>query len=314
MRAAFLRAPDTSATVSVLPQSRYRVAGRTVVTDRPIDELSLFERPADDPEAFPVPPSPPAAGPGDARVLFAGSGWVADGQRRVECRFDGGAYRLAVGGVGELWVAADGRCLGCGRPAPGLEPRLARLALIGPALTLALAAQGTFCLHASAVETPSGVFAFAGESGAGKSTLARMLAGPPLGYRRVADDLLPLDPRSEPPVARADFPQLKLKRAEQPFMTGPPSLPLRAVFVIGPPAAGAPPRESVEIEPLTAKTATLALVRHTVASRLFDPGLLERHLQASAALARAVLVRRLSYPWGEGSPQRIAEAIEASCS
>lgn len=57
---------------------------------------------------------------------------------------------------------------------------------------IVLQAQGTETLHASAVEGPCGVVAFAGISGNGKSTLAWAL-GRRAGFRQVADDAVVLD-------------------------------------------------------------------------------------------------------------------------
>jgi energy-coupling factor transporter ATP-binding protein EcfA2 len=51
------------------------------------------------------------------------------------------------------------------------------------------ALQGQVTLHASAVASTTGVYAFVGASGAGKSTLAGCLAR--LGWRPISDDLLP---------------------------------------------------------------------------------------------------------------------------
>lgn len=282
----------------------YRVAGRVVTTNLAVGELSPLEVPGaslDEP--------PPAAEPGELRrassLIFAGEAWVVDRDRPVECRLDAHAYRLRVGGAGSFWVALDGRSLGCSKIDAEGGGQLARLALVGPALTLALALQGTFCLHASGVETAAGVFAFAGDSGAGKSTLARLLeASPELGWRRVADDVLPVEPGDgRRPAARPDFPQLKLAAGEQPWLSGRSSLPLAAVFLLRPPS------RKTRLARASARSAMLAHVRHTVAARLFDARLLDRHLGFAASLAERVPTYRLSYPWSPQSLPAVARAL-----
>ena len=255
----------------------------------------------------PVVPAPPV-GRGRAATVFSGMGWIVDRQRSIECRVEPRAHRLRIGGVGSFWVTADGSSLGCSRMDPGSDPNLGRLALLGPAMTLALALQGIFCLHASGVEVASGVLAFAGESGAGKSTLARILIeSSVLGRRRAADDILPIDLAAGQPMARSDFPQLKLPSGEQPYLTGPSSLPLRAVFLLQPPRAAG----TVRVEKVAARHSALALIRHTVAARLFDARLLERHLHFFAAVAERIPVCRLSYPWRPDSLPLVAEALAA---
>ena len=57
-----------------------------------------------------------------------------------------------------------------------------------------MAAAGRLVLHASAIESASGVIAFVGRSGAGKSTLAA--ASVAAGYRYVADEITAVDPRT----------------------------------------------------------------------------------------------------------------------
>ncbi|WP_133254713.1 hypothetical protein [Mesorhizobium delmotii] len=64
-----------------------------------------------------------------------------------------------------------------------------RAVCIRRVLPFLAALQGKVTLHASAVATPAGVYAFVGASGAGKSTLSSCLEK--FDLRAVADDLLP---------------------------------------------------------------------------------------------------------------------------
>src|SRR2546421_132869 len=77
------------------------------------------------------------------------------------CRYLGGVGAFLVRGGREIVVD----------PAPGVEARVLRLSILGPAFGLLLHQRGRFVLHASAVASGGGVLAFAGGSGWGKSTL-----------------------------------------------------------------------------------------------------------------------------------------------
>ena len=59
--------------------------------------------------------------------------------------------------------------------APGVEQRLIRLFLLGPALALLLHQRRFLVLHASAVMIDGAAVAFVAEKGMGKSTLAAAL-------------------------------------------------------------------------------------------------------------------------------------------
>jgi hypothetical protein len=202
---------------------------------------------------------------------------------------DARALRCRVDGDGAV-VSYDFR-----GPPP---PELAEL-LLGAPLLLALALRGTFCLHGSAVLAPEGVVAFLGESGAGKSTLARELVR--CGMERIADDLL-LVRSGSPPVAIPRFPQPRLAPSEQPA-AAPLEAPLAAIYLLGGHA------DRAQGERLASVAAALALARHTVAARLFDQDLLERHLAFAASLAAAAPVRHLRYPWRPGGVEIVAATI-----
>lgn len=262
----------------------YDVARRRIAIAPPVPELELF---AGGGEAWQGAGEPPASA-GVQRV-FAGEAPLGRFRPWIDCEWSDGGYDLEVAGAGRFAVARDGRRIDCdGRPegAEGFAE-----AVLGPALILALALRDVWCLHASAMAADGGVVAFVGESGAGKSTLAREL--PALGalpYRRIADDVLPVALEAGRARVLPRFPQLKCPPDAQPGLAAPPSLPLAAVYVLGPEEA------EVAAEPLGSGAAALALVRHTVAARLFTPELLARHMDFCAAVAGHVPVRRLRYP------------------
>jgi hypothetical protein len=197
---------------------------------------------------------------------------------------------------------------------PGVDSRLVRLSLLGPALGLLLHQRGRLTLHASAVETPDGAIAFVGASGAGKSTMAALLDA--RGHRLVTDDLAALDVDDGEPVAFSGFPQVKLwpdavralgddpgelprlhpgldKRAYRVSRAFPPrALPVRRLYVLArEPGAG--------IATVSRADAMIELNRHLYGARfglelLRIPGAARRRFDQCARLASRVPMRRVT--------------------
>lgn len=270
---------------------RYRIASRTVVFDGPQSCLAAFHAGMADDHA-PSPPEPvPATGP----TLFDGVAPFGGRPRGLRCDAGPDAFWLAVEDVGRFAVARSGHWIvrtDSGRTWDALETVEV---VLGPCLALALALAGTWCLHASAVGDRRRVAALLGESGAGKSTLAAALAVQAAGrVGRVADDVLPVtgQPGASAVVALPHFPQLKLPAHDQPGPSFPQRAPLAAAYVLH----WAAPTEPIRIEPLPPSAAAAALVRHTVAARLFDGALLAEHLAFCARSAGRLPVRQLFVP------------------
>lgn len=103
------------------------------------------------------------------------------------------------------------------------------------------------------------------------------------------------------PLAQPHFPQLKplpRQAGYPPDATATLPLVLLAEIVHAPSQAGRGDQEAPLCERLDPAGACLALVRATVASRLFDRGLLASHFAASAAASKALEVWRLRYVSG----------------
>ena len=229
-------------------------------------------------------------------------------------------------GVTVLWATEEEACLrwpeagtilvrqGCEvtvDPAPGAEPRLVRLYLLGPALALLLHQRGLLVLHASAVALDGGVVAFLGHSGHGKSTTAATLHA--RGCRVVADDVVALDLSGDGvPVALPGAPELRLwpdaalalgeapdtlprvhpreeKRACVVAGVGGTSAALRRVYVLA-------DDESLEIEPLNGHAAAFALLQHSYVAGALEQLRSARHLAQCARVAGTVPIRRLRRP------------------
>ncbi len=271
--------------------SAYRLGPARLIADAPLAALGALRLPDTPP---PLPAWPDRTGPAPRQRIFAGDGWIANADRAIEAWWGPAGYVLRVRGVGTFLVGAKGDAIALNAEGAAVGQDHIEEALLGPPVVLALALKGVWCLHASAVHTPDGVLAFLGVSGSGKSTLARYLDGQgPEDWRRVGDDLLPVQSGCACSQALPHFPQLKLPPRAQYALEAPTRLPLAGLFLLDPrPGDDQGP---VSVQPVAGRALAAALVRHTVASRLFAPHLLGLHLQTAAALARHVKGFRLSY-------------------
>ena len=94
------------------------------------------------------------------------------------------------------------------RPEPGVEDRILRLFILGPALGILLAQRGDSVFHASAVAIDAKAVAFMGLKGAGKSTMAATLHE--RGHPMITDDVLTYRIDADAPEVQPGFPQFKL--------------------------------------------------------------------------------------------------------
>ena len=101
----------------------------------------------------------------------------------------GGEIEVLVSDTGRFTLSSDGREIEHLAPR-NVDRGAVALDLIGVVLPMALHRDGAWCVHASAVESASGVIAFVAERGTGKSTLAAACVQ--AGAALVADDVLVL--------------------------------------------------------------------------------------------------------------------------
>lgn len=256
------------------------------------------------PGARPAPP-PAVARPGTprdpGRLVYEGPGSVSGRLERVRAWIDAAGYRTVEFARGERFrISPAGELVeslgaGAGGSEPAADARWLELA-VGAPLALALALHGTALLHAAALERAGGVLALLGASGAGKSTLAE--AGRRRGgaWRRAADDILPVC-WGEDAEALPAFPQLKLPAAEGWDAAAPSRLPLAGVVELERFEA-APGSTGLSLERMAPAASAAALIRATVAARLFDEALLRWHFDRVTAAAARRPVWRLRYPSG----------------
>ena len=214
-------------------------------------------------------------------------------------------------------------------PAPGVEERLLRLSLLGPAFALLLHQRGFLVMHASVVAHGDTAVAILGKSGWGKSTIAGALYAK--GYDLVADDVAAVQMDQEGASVLPGFPQVKLwpeaaallgevperlpllhpnfdKRAwrtSRGFSLGPRRLKRIYVLATGPASA---------IAPLKPREACFELLGHWYGHR-FGEGLLHGdsaalHLRQCTQLASRVSTHRLYRSGGAAALLRLADRVD----
>ncbi len=282
-----------------MERRQFRIAGRWVAVDGDGEELTLL---AGLPQAgFAPPPRRPMT---NGSPLFRGLGEIAGVELPITCLATADGYRLQITGLATFDVTRTS--ITCPQVHPQADRGLLQRAAVGPPLVLALALQGVYCLHASAVRQGDLVVAFLGPAGAGKSALARSLAGSPdLGWSLLADDTLPVELSDGRAFVVPWFPQLKLGADEQPWRTQPERLPLSVAYLL----EGQGRDAKVQVIRMRHLASVLAILSHTSASRLFASDLHYRHLGFAGDLAAVTPLARLRCDWTAIRPAALDEAI-----
>ncbi len=212
-------------------------------------------------------------------------------------------------------------------PIPGVEDKVLRLFVLGPALAVLLHQRGRLVLHASAAAIAGEVVAFMGRSGWGKSTTAAALYT--RGHSIVADDVTAVQVNTDTgfPVVFPGFPQLKLwpeavaslgdvpemlpqldprwdKRGRRVVRGFPPApLPLKRIYVLD-------EGETHEIKPLQPQNALLELVSHSYCARLLQSTDASSHFLQCASIVNNVAVSSLSRHRSLSALSDLARLIE----
>ena len=214
-------------------------------------------------------------------------------------------------------------------PAPGVEERLLRLSLLGPALALLLHQRGFLIVHASVVAQGDCAVAFLGKNGWGKSTIAAALHLK--GYDLVTDDVAAIQLGADGPRVLPSFPQVKLWPEAARLLGGSPdTLPIlhpdfdkrgwRAErgFALAPRRLdriyGLAPGPAPAVEGLEPREACFEILGHWYGHRfggeLLQNGSATRHLQQCAALASQVSMRRLVRSGGSAALLHLADLVD----
>jgi len=283
----------------------YRLAGQDLVFLNPIPDLESYRinETASDDGYLPV-PDLDAFQPD---LISHTNGWIGDTLRNVDIYPSGDFIFLRVEEVGDFIVGMCGETVGKVGASASLS-RFEEEVILGPALVCALAGRNLWSLHASAVMFHETTIAFVGETGTGKSTLAAYLSQN-MGWRMVADDILPVTVHPTSLTAMPRFPQLKLPSNAQPGMKLPEQLPLNMICELTPASPDALP----VIRSLSPEKAVKVLLSHTAGTRLFDEKTLEKHLAFCAQAVEHVLVYRLTYPHSRDVLPMVKDMLENLC-
>ncbi len=142
--------------------------------------------------------------------------------------------------------------------------------LLGPALILNLAMNNVFCFHASACCINDKVFIFLAASGTGKSTIARFF-NEFSNSHRIADDIVAVKIINKQLTILPNFPQLKLTDKQQ--YSG-EKIKLKTHFLF----INKDNEAKISLTKMNHIESMKKLIGHTVATRLFNPLHLEKHL------------------------------------
>ena len=288
-------------------------------------------------------PEEPAAARADVELFDASASLLPDGQPGIGPpaagadwfhyrRLPDGSDYLRWSACFEFVIFADGRRIACHALA-AVSREVFHTYLLGQVLSFALIRRRLEPLHATAVVVDGATVAFLGDCGRGKSTLgaAFIQAGHPL----VTDDLLVVRERAAGFVTYPGIPRIKLfPRVARPLLGEPAggipmnrftaklvlplkgdqwafrhrALPLRALYVLAPPSAGARTRE-ISIRPLSTRRAFVELIRNTFNTMVVEPARLERQFALAARIASTMPVKRLVFPRRLGCLPSVRQAI-----
>jgi hypothetical protein len=187
--------------------------------------------------------------------------------------------------------------------------------LLGPILGFVLLLRGVVSLHASAIAVNGCAVAILGPGGAGKSTTAATFAK--LGYAVLADDIVTLDPSNDRflvhpahtrirlwptsvealygspdalPRLTPSWDKLYLDLTTMEFAFQPSSLPLAAIYLLGPRGMS---HES-HVTSMSASDGLMALVGNTYANYLKDRTMRKLEFHVLQQVVEMVPVRRVN--------------------
>lgn len=260
----------------------------------------------------------PVEPPDEMKYLFADAGqrttthqvrgWLSSAWRDVTVwHSETIGYALKVGGVGRYAISADGADIWELEADAEASVQQREETLIGPVLILAMSLQGRWAFHSSAVTVDNEAILFLGESGAGKSTIARYLHERDRHHVfQIADDILLTSLLASSFDALPHYAQLKLPVEQWPSREISMRIPIRVAFVID---VERTRDRRINITALRGRQASMALVRHTVATRLFGPTLLDNHVAFCARAAESIPIGLLTYPLEYGMLSEVCDEI-----
>ena len=257
---------------------------------------------------------------GEERLVDAVSARLERSADRFRVTFDDtGAFDVSLDGREIVWT-----------PAPGADPDLAQIDLLGRVLSLAIHAAGDVCLHASAVVIDGNAIAFLAPKGFGKSSLgmalvaegAKLLTDDTLRLRlaprpiatpgphsvRLWDDVADQLGRRSSMVQEPDSGKLVVRSLPEEEVSS-ESAPLVALYLLAPVRALAE-GNTVHRQLLAPIEATLGILQHAKIALLLGKTEGAVLLDRAATLARTTPVFRLDVPRDLASLGAVARQLQ----
>jgi hypothetical protein len=242
----------------------------------------------------------------------------------------GGATYIRWFQLFEFLISPDGHfVIGHGLSHSGSEAFLSYL--LGQALSFSIIKQGGEPLHSTVVEIDGQGVGFIGDCGYGKSTLAAAFLQ--MGYPLLTDDLLALSEDSDSLLAYPGLPRIKLfsdiaKKVLGERVMGFPitpssaklivplapsqsirtPIPLKAIYVLSPPAPGSLGRKAT-VRKLPGRKALMSIIRNTYNAKIAEPERLKRQFIWASKIVSRIPIKALSYPRTLESLSSVREAV-----
>ena len=252
--------------------------------------------------------------------LFKASATIGPEQDAAWCHhqvLDDGSIYLRWSGLFEFLIGNDGRRVFV-RALRGASMEAFHSYLLGPTLSFALLKLGIEPLHATAFVVEGAAVGVIGDCGYGKSSLGAAFVRD--GHSLLTDDLLVLSEDRQGVVAHPGPPRIKLFPAIGRTLLGSmasgvpmsprssklivplkdheactEAVPLKAIYVLAPPATGTK-RRKITIRRMSARRGFVELLRNTFNRVITDSARLERQFLWCARLASTVPIKLLHYP------------------
>lgn len=267
------------------PRKVYRIAGRLLVADvalpLPQSEQDLGPRTV---------LTPVNGGRRQTRLIYRGPGFFAGGWRSVVCERVSSGFFLTAEARSGFHVSNCGLEI---RRTKSSDPDFDKDVLLGPVMTLALALQGLFTLHLSAVSISGRAVCFLGRSGAGKSTAARYLGQHLPGATWLVDDTAPCLAAQELTLV-GGLPQPNMEEGGARYPALLPSAVSTLLWLDD--AFDDASGERPAIRKLAPREVARRLAASSIGTRLFDPPLLDAHLRFCGQATTRVAGHRSNLP------------------
>jgi len=257
---------------------------------------------------------------------------LAGGELWLSCAKMDGGYLLRFNELADFFVNNCGAEIVC-MSKPEIPQETVQHLLLDQVIPLVINLKGNEALHASAILTPQGVVAFAGQARSGKSTVVGSFLK--AGYSFMSDDCLTLLEKGRNIYAIPAYPGLRLwrdarvylfenngaqksvahytdklrvdiERKPETYCEEPQ--PLKGVYIIGD-SSEAKGKTNIVIERLSFKNSFIELIKYTFRLDITDVNMLKRQFNFIEQVVSTVPVNRLTYHRNFSLLPAVREAI-----